>query len=137
MKAKFRPETPRRRQMEKSVSFGILRYTSTETELALGRVAIPARAPTMSAFPGPVSNMRLWPLVPRASRLITAPTSAAHGWCCSNALAPSSPDSSASSMRKITSRAVPPCALRARATSRSAATPERSSPMPGPAPTES
>ncbi len=79
MKAKFSPWTPRRRQMEKSVSLGIRRYTSTETELALGRVAAPARASTMEAFPGPVSNIRLCPLVPRPSRLITAPTSAAQG----------------------------------------------------------
>ena len=108
----------------------------TNTELVIGRDA-PAAKSGMSQPSSPiVSNMRLGPRVPRASRLRMTFTSRASG-DSENAWAPASPASSPSVRRKRTGFFGGGPALRARAASRTAAVPARSSETPGPAGTES
>ncbi len=108
----------------------------TNTELVTGREVPPAYRGTSHPSLPIVSNMRLRPRVPRASRLTTTFTSSSSGES-ENACAPRSPASSPSSIRKITGFFGAGPALSARAVSSTAAVPARSSETPGPAPTES
>ena len=55
------------------------------SELVNGRGTRAAKAETIQASAPLVSNIRLGPSVPRASRFTTAPTSAIAGLCSTNA----------------------------------------------------
>ena len=102
----------------------------------VGRGSARAMMPIIQALRALVSNMLLAPLVPRASKLMTAAAPCSRFASAVKASAPISPDSSASVIRKtIGLRKRSPRS--ARAVSTRVATPMPSSEAPGPAGTES
>jgi hypothetical protein len=131
MLPKFMPARPAASHTDRSVSFGMRRYTSCAREAAVTRGVTLASVSTRSDARSLVSNINPAPRLPRVSTLTTTAMSRERASSRAKAFAPRRPCSSPSVKRRITSCSGGGVARSARAVSRRTATPYPSSDAPG------